>query len=52
VPMTVVRGLPVGISFVGAAYSEPQLIGIAYAYEQASNKRIDPTFQATVQMLV
>lgn len=52
VPMTVVRGLPVGISFVGAAFSEPQLIGMAYAYEQASNKRINPTFLPTVPMLV
>ncbi len=51
VPMTVVRNLPVGLSFVGAAFSEPQLIGMAFAYEQASNKRVDPTFQATVPVL-
>jgi amidase len=49
--MTVVRSLPVGLSFVGAAFSEPQLIGMAFAYEQASNKRVDPTFQATVPVL-
>ena len=51
VPLTVVRNLPVGISFVGAAFSEAQLIGIAYAYEQASNKRVDPGFLPTVPML-
>jgi amidase len=42
VPMGQVHGLPVGISFVGAAFSEPKLIGIAYAYEQASHARRPP----------
>jgi amidase len=42
VPMGLVHGLPVGISFVGAAFSEPKLIGIAYAYEQASHARRPP----------
>jgi amidase len=44
VPMGTVMELPVGISFVGAAYTEPQLLGIAYAYEQASKKRVAPGF--------
>ena len=43
-PCGMVYRLPVGISFFGAAYTEPQLINIAYAYEQASKKRIAPTF--------
>jgi amidase len=30
-------GIPVGISFLGGAYSEPTLIKIAYAFEQATN---------------
>ena len=42
VPMGQVHGLPVGISFVGPAFSEPKLIGIAYAYEQASHARRPP----------
>jgi len=42
VPMGQVHGLPVGISFVGTAFSEPKLIGIAYAYEQASHARRPP----------
>jgi len=45
VPGGKVYDLPVGISFFGTAYSEPKLIGIAYAYEQASNHRVKPTFK-------
>src|SRR5580658_552266 len=44
VPMGTVMELPVGISFVGGAYTEPQLLGIAYGYEQASKKRVSPGF--------
>jgi amidase len=44
VPMGTVLELPVGISFVGGAYTEPQLLAIAYAYEQASKKRVAPGF--------
>jgi amidase len=36
--------LPIGFSFFGTAYSE-QLIGLAYAFEQASNNRIKPSFK-------
>ena len=36
VPAGYIRGLPVGISFVGRAWSEPTLIKLAYAYEQAT----------------
>ncbi|MBB2202602.1 amidase [Gluconacetobacter tumulisoli] len=35
VPMGRVRGLPVGLSFIGAAWSEPALLAMGYAYEQA-----------------
>jgi amidase len=44
VPAGVVHGLPVGISFIGRAWSEARLIGIAYAYEQATKLRAKPTF--------
>jgi amidase len=44
VPMGTVMDLPAGISFVGSAYSEPGLLTIAYAYEQASKKRVAPGF--------
>lgn len=48
VPAGAVYGLPVGISFVGAAWSEPTLIKLAYSYEQASRQRRAPTFVKTV----
>jgi amidase len=48
VPMGYVRGLPVGISFFGRAWSEPILLKIAYAYEQASRHRKKPEFLPTL----
>jgi amidase len=47
VPAGYIRGLPVGISFVGRAWSEPTLIKLAYAYEQATKHRRPPTFAPT-----
>ncbi len=49
VPAGFVRGLPVGVSFIGAAWSEAKLITLAYAYEQATKHRKPPTFQQTVK---
>ena len=48
VPAGEVFGLPVGISFFGRAWSEPVLIRIAYAYEQASKLRKAPQFVPTL----
>lgn len=45
VPMGNIDGLPVGISFVGRAWSEPVLIEAAYSYEQGTRHRIKPTFR-------
>ena len=44
VPAGFVFGLPVGISFFGRAWSEPKLIKIAYAFEQATHIRKPPQF--------
>ena len=44
VPAGLFRGLPVGISFFGRAWSEPTLIKLAYAYEQATKRRRPPAF--------
>jgi amidase len=43
-PAGYVAGLPIGISFLGAAYSEPTLIRLAYAFEQATQARREPTY--------
>ncbi len=48
VPMGFVSGLPAGVSFFGRAWSEPVLIRIAYAYEQATQQRRAPTFAQTL----
>ena len=44
VPAGMVRGLPVGLSFVGTAWTEAPLIAMAYAYEQASLQRRAPSY--------
>jgi amidase len=41
-------GLPVGMSFFGRAYSEPTLLKIAFAFEQATKARKPPQFQPTI----
>jgi amidase len=50
VPMAMARGLPIGLSFVGTAWSEPTLLKLAYAFEQAGPARRPPTFAATAQI--
>ncbi len=44
VPAGYVFGLPVGISFFASAWSEPTLIKISYAFEQATKARRTPQF--------
>lgn len=45
VPMGELDGLPVGISFFSTAWSEPTLLEIAYAFEQATMHRMVPLFR-------
>jgi amidase len=49
VPMGAVRGLPVGLSLIGPAWSEARLLGLGYAYEQAAKVKVTPTFRASVE---
>src|SRR5690242_9617271 len=51
VPMGFVHGLPVGLSFVGRAWSEATLLKLAYAFEQAAPARRKPTFAPTVELV-
>ncbi len=49
VPMGYVRSMPVGLSFIGPAWSEATLIGIGAAYERATNLRHAPTYAESVE---
>ena len=44
VPMGFAGELPLGISFIGRAWTEPVILGLAFAYEQASGHRRPPQF--------
>jgi amidase len=48
VPMGEVHGLPVGLTFLGPAWSEAKLIGFAHAFEQLTRARTPPKFLPTV----
>ncbi len=48
VPAGALHGLPIGISFFAGAWAEPTLLRIAYAYEQATKRRIRPKMPATL----
>jgi amidase len=50
VPMGMVKGLPVGFSFIAGAYKEPELLAMAYGFEQATKKRVAPAFIGDVLM--
>ena len=47
VPMGAVEGLPIGLSFIGAKWSDADILAAGYAYEQASRKRVAPTYRVS-----
>jgi amidase len=48
VPAGYVAGLPMGITFIGGRWAEPELLGLAYDYEQATQVRVPPQFIPTI----
>jgi amidase len=48
--MGTVHGLPVGFSFIAGPLTEPTLLGMAYCFEQATMKRVAPSFVTDVLM--
>jgi len=44
VPAGLAFELPIGLTFFGGAYSEPDLLKVAYAYEQQTKERAAPKF--------
>ncbi len=49
VPMGLVKGLPVGLSFIGSKWSEPLLLSLGYAYEQARGPFPAPKFYPSIE---
>lgn len=49
VPMGLVGGLPVGLSFIGLPHSEGTLLGAGYAYEQKAHARVAPRYLPHVE---
>jgi amidase len=49
VPMGTVKGLPVGLSFMGGKWQDAAILSLGYAYEQASKRRVEPQFLPSVE---
>jgi amidase len=50
VPMGKIHELPVGLSFISGAWKDFEVLNIAYAYEQATKKRMPPQFLTTIKI--
>ena len=48
VPAGHIEGLPIGITFIGGRWAEPELLGLAYDFEQATEVRVPPQFIPTI----
>jgi amidase len=50
VPAGAREGLPIGISFFAGPYAEPMILRVAFAYEQATKRRIKPRFLPSLDL--
>jgi amidase len=48
VPAGYIQGLPIDVTFIGGRWSEPELIGLAFDFEQATEVRVPPQFIPTI----
>jgi amidase len=44
VPMGTVDGLPIGLSFIGGKDQDARILGLGYAYEQKTHRRVEPSY--------
>ena len=49
VPMGLVKGLPIGLSFIGPKWSEALLLSLGYSYEQARGPFPAPKFYQSIE---
>jgi amidase len=49
VPMGLVKGLPVGLSFIGTKWSDAEILSLGYAYEQARGPFPTPKFYRSIE---
>lgn len=49
VPMGYIKGMPVGLSFIGAAWADADILGMGYAYEQRSRARRPPLYLRSIE---
>ena len=49
VPMGSVKGLPVGLSFIGPKWSDASILALGYDYEQASRKIMTPALLPSIE---
>ena len=47
--MGAVKGLPVGLSFIGPKWSDGLILSLGYAYEQAARKLVTPGFLRSIE---
>ncbi len=49
VPMGAIKGLPIGISFIGTKWDDARVLSVGYAYEQVSKARLKPAYLPSIE---